>query len=399
MAQAVRIVPHNAISLRFALGVKGACIERWYQCGAGKQTLVGGGLWRRLMAADRPNAVAVAATNIERRLAWLYLRSATEPYRLADHARVRPRRTRHSQTETAPSMGLAVRDMTPLPFGQTGLLVTRVGFGAMHFDGIDDEAEIGRLLNGVLDLGVNLIDTARGYGRSEERIGRHLRHRRHELVLSTKFGYGVEGVADWTYPCIVQGVERALRQLQTDFIDIGHLHSCPLHVLQRGEVCEALADCVKAGKLRVAAYSGENAELAYALLDARFSSVQCSLSLVDPANKAQIAHTAKGVLAKRTLAGLAWARHQRPDDFCEGQYWDRWQELHLPDLGLPWPELALRWTAFTPGISSVLIGTRSLARLREGIEAVERGPLQGETLLALQVAHAQAGADRWPGLI
>jgi aryl-alcohol dehydrogenase-like predicted oxidoreductase len=197
----------------------------------------------------------------------------------------------------------------------------------------------------------------------------------------------------------VQGVERALRQLQTDFIDIGHLHSCPLHVLQRGEVSEALADCVNAGKLRVAAYSGENAELAHALLDARFGSVQCSLSLVDPASAAQTVRTAKGVLAKRTLAGLAWARPRRPDDFCEGQYWDRWQQLQLHDQGLPWPELALRWTAFTPGISSVLIGTRNLARLREGIDAVERGPLQGETLSALQAAHIQAGANRWPGLI
>lgn len=289
--------------------------------------------------------------------------------------------------------------MTPSPFGQTGLLVTRVGFGAMHFDGIDDEAEIGRLLNGVLDLGVNLIDTARGYGRSEERLGRHISHRRHEYVLSTKFGYGVDGVPDWTYACIVQGVERGLRQLQTDFIDIGHLHSCPLHVLQRGDVSQALADCVKAGKLRVAAYSGENAELAHALLDARFASVQCSLSLVDPTSSAQIGHTNKGVLAKRTLAGLAWARPQRPDDFCQGQYWDRWQQLQLPDLGLPWPELALRWTAFTPGVSSVLIGTRNLARLREGINAVERGPLAGETLAALRAAHTRAGANGWPGLV
>ena len=289
--------------------------------------------------------------------------------------------------------------MTPLPFGSTGLLVTRVGFGAMHFDGIEDEAEVGRLLNGVLDLGVTLIDTARGYGRSEERIGRHISHRRSGFVLSTKFGYGVEGVPDWTYPCIVQGVERALRLMQTDVIDIGHLHSCPLQVLERGEVIQALSDCVQAGKLRVAAYSGENAELALALADTRLASVQCSLSLADPASAAQVGTTAKGVLAKRSLAGLAWARPQRPGDFCEGHYWDRWQQLQLQDLGLPWPELALRWTAFTPGVSSVLVGTKSLARLREGIDAIARGPLPAEALSAVQAAHAQAGAFGWPGLV
>jgi aryl-alcohol dehydrogenase-like predicted oxidoreductase len=288
--------------------------------------------------------------------------------------------------------------MIPNPFGQTGLAVTPVAFGAMHFDGIDDEAVVGRLLNGVLDLGVNLIDTARGYGRSEARIGRHLAHRRAEFLLSTKFGYGVEGVPDWTYPCIVQGVERALRLMRTDVIDIGHLHSCPLPALQRGEVSEALADCVKAGKLRVAAYSGENAELAHALGDERFGCVQCSLSLVDPANGARL-QTGKGVLVKRSLAALAWARRERPADFCEGSYWDRWQQLALPELGLPWPEAALRWAAFQPGVGSVLIGTKSLSNLRSSIEAVARGPLPAELLSTVQAAHQRAGTAHWAGII
>ena len=285
--------------------------------------------------------------------------------------------------------------MNRLPLGQTGLSVTRIGLGAMHFDGIDDESEVGRMLNGVLDLGVNLIDTARGYGRSEERIGRHLWHRRDDFVLSTKLGYGVEGTADWTYACIVQGVERALRLLRTDVIDIGHLHSCPLAILQRGEVIQALADCVHAGKVRVAAYSGENAELAYALADERLSSVQCSLSLVDRANLYQLP-TPKGVLVKRSLAGLAWARTTRPADHCEGAYWDRWQQLALPDLGLPWPEAALRWAAFQPSVSSVLLGTKSLANLKVGIEAVESGPLAHDIRKVLDLAWS--GCE-WPGMV
>jgi aryl-alcohol dehydrogenase-like predicted oxidoreductase len=291
--------------------------------------------------------------------------------------------------------------VTPRPLGRSGLSVSPVGFGAMHFDAIDDEAEVGRLLNGVLDLGITLIDTARGYGRSEERIGRHLAHRRQAVVLSTKFGYGVEGVADWTAECIVQGVERALRLMKTDVIDIGHLHSCPLPVLERGEVTQALADCVRAGKLRVAAYSGENAELAHALADERFASVQCSLSLVDRANAAllpALAAAGKGVLVKRALAGLAWARPQRPDDFCEGQYWDRWQQLALRDLGLPWPEAALRYAAHLPAVSSVLLGTRSLSNLQAGIEAVQRGPLPAEGLAAVDEAWRRHGVG-WPGLV
>lgn len=272
----------------------------------------------------------------------------------------------------------------------------------MHFDGLDDEAAVGRLLNGALDLGINLIDTARGYGRSEARIGRHLAHRRHEFVLSTKFGYGVDGVPDWTYPCIVQGVERALRLMRTEVIDIGHLHSCPLPVLQRGEVSEALADCVRAGKLRVAAYSGENAELAQALADERFASVQCSLSLMDRANAPQVAATAKGVLVKRALGGRAWAQPHRPNDFCEGQYWDRWQALGLhhalPDLGLPWPDVALRWAAHQPGVACVLVGSQRLENLATAVATVAQGPLPAEALAALDAAWARVGAG-WSGLV
>src|SRR5207249_2921445 len=115
-----------------------------------------------------------------------------------------------------------------------------------------------RLLNQVLDLGLNLIDTARGYGLSEVRIARYLGPRRQEIVLSTKVGYGVLGVKDWTGDAVRLGIDEALQTLQTDWIDIVHLHSCSLEVLQRGEVITALDDARQAGKVRVAAYSGEN---------------------------------------------------------------------------------------------------------------------------------------------
>lgn len=290
--------------------------------------------------------------------------------------------------------------MTPRPFGNSGLNVSPVGFGAMHFDAIDDEAQVSRLLNGVLDLGVTLIDTARGYGRSEERIGRHLAHRRHEFVLSTKLGYGVDGVPDWTYDCIVQGVQRALRMLRTDVIDIGHLHSCPLHVLQHGEVAAALHDCVRAGTLRVAAYSGEGAELAHALADERFGAVQCSLSLVDRNNRGLLAaRKGQGVLVKRALAGRAWMQGQRPDDLCEGAYWDRWQALALPDPGLPWAEAALRFAAHQSAVGCVLVGTSNLHHLRSAVDAIDQGPLPPALLQTLESAWHRCGGADWAAWI
>ena len=83
------------------------------------------------------------------------------------------------------------------PYGSTGLQVPALGFGAGQIgDASRDEGEVRRLLNTELDLGVTLIDTARGDGLSEERIGRHLAHRRGEFVLSTKVGYGIQGLPD-----------------------------------------------------------------------------------------------------------------------------------------------------------------------------------------------------------
>ena len=131
------------------------------------------------------------------------------------------------------------------PLGRTGVEVSPLGFGAGPVGNPAlSEAEAEALLHGVLDAGINLLDTAPSYGSSEERIGRVLAGRRGDCVLSTKCGYGVPGVEDWTGPCITQGIERALARLRTDVLDIVHLHSCPVEVLERPGVVDALQRAV-----------------------------------------------------------------------------------------------------------------------------------------------------------
>src|SRR5277367_4692751 len=127
--------------------------------------------------------------------------------------------------------------MVERPFGTTGFRVSAVGLGTGSIGGDDvSEEQVEELLCGALDLGVTLIDTARSYGLAEERIGRHLAHRRGEFVLSTKGGYGAELVDDWTHAAVVRGVERALRTLKTDVIDVFFLHSCPEAVALRDDI-------------------------------------------------------------------------------------------------------------------------------------------------------------------
>lgn len=280
-----------------------------------------------------------------------------------------------------------------------------LGAGQLGDDALDED-QAGRLLNGALDLGITLIDTARGYGTSEERIGRHLgrhlRHRRHEFVLSTKLGYGIPGFTDWTGPCITAGVDAALARLQTDFLDVVHLHSCPLETLERGEVTAALEQAVAAGKVRVAAYSGDNQPLRFAIASRRFGSVQTSVSLfdqrvaTDPGGLAAAAAAGIGVIAKRPLANAPWRFSQRPHgDYCEA-YWLRMRAMDLAPQDLEWPELALRFSAFVPGVSSCIVGSRSLEHVRRNAELVQRGPLPPSLVAQLQAAFA-AHDDGWEG--
>lgn len=287
-------------------------------------------------------------------------------------------------------------------FGTTGLTVSALGFGAGQIGvAAMDEATAGHLLNLAADLGVTLFDTARGYGTSEERIGRHLAHRRDTLVLSTKVGYGIEGHEDWTYGCVAAGIDAALRRLATDRIDIVHLHSCPLETLERGEVIEALTDAMRAGKVRATGYSGDNAALDHAVDDDRFLAVEHSLNICDQrvidGALARAQKRGLGVIAKRPVANAPWQFAERPTGDYAEEYWWRWRAMAIDPRGLDWQELALRFTAFTPGVHSCLVGTRHPDHLRKNVELVARGPLPDDHVAAIRAAFQANDPGWWRG--
>jgi aryl-alcohol dehydrogenase-like predicted oxidoreductase len=285
--------------------------------------------------------------------------------------------------------------------GASGIKVSAVGFGAGALGEVQ-EHDAERLLRTALELGVTLIDTARSYGASEERIGRYLGADRQRVVLSTKGGYGVEGVPDWSYEVIRLGIERALRTLRTDWVDLFHLHSCPLETLERGDVVRALEDARREGKLRVAAYSGENEALGWAIRSGAFGSVQCSVNVVDQRGLRSLLPEAVargvGVIAKRPLANAVWRYGERPQRPDEAEYWERFEALRSEVDSPDWGETALRFAAFAPGVTSVLIGTRSAEHLRSAVESLGRGPLPVEQVAQLEDAFARRGSG-WDGLI
>ncbi len=301
-----------------------------------------------------------------------------------------------------PPVQLASRMTRPL--GTSGIAVSTLGFGGgcIGSDALSDH-DAGILLREAVDLGVTLFDTARSYGLSEERIGRHLAPVRDRVVLSTKIGYGVEGVPDWTFECVARGIHEARARLRADVIDIVHLHSCPTDVLARGEVIDALTRAADAGRIRIAAYAGDNDALSWAVESGRFASVQTSVNICDRASLGLTVPDATsrglGVIAKRTLANACWRHGERPARDDVAIYWDRWRTLAPDGAGpLPADELALRFAAFAPGVSACLVGTSSVEHLRRAIAIVERGPLDADTLGRLQNAWDSLGRA-WPGIV
>ena len=292
------------------------------------------------------------------------------------------------------------------PFGRTGLQVPVLGFGAMQAgDPRLSEEHAARLLNHALDLGFTLVDTARSYGLSEERIGRHLARRRDEFVLSTKVGYGVAGLQDWTYECVVAGVDAARERLRTDVIDIVHLHSCDLDTLADGAVADALEHCRASGKLRVAAYSGDAAALRYAISSGAFGSVQASLNVCDQqASRALTeAHACGlGTISKRPLAGQPWRHEAPPQEAAHAEYWRRFALLR-PEFDCivgdgDWEALALRFAAYAPGVDCAIVGGTDPRHLERNKAAIAAGPLEPGQRDAIRAAFARAGAA-WQGQI
>lgn len=289
-------------------------------------------------------------------------------------------------------------------FGNTGLVVSALGFGAGNIgDPAMPESEVSTLLNTALDSGITLLDTARSYGLSEERIGRHLRHRRNEIVISTKVGYGIPGIPDWTGAVIAAGVENALRLLQTDRIDIVHLHSCPLNILQQTDVVDALNKTVSAGKVRVCAYSGENEPSQWAVRSGMFGSIQTSVNICDQRSLQTTVAAAEqkgiGVIAKRPLANAVWRmQHPPSNDDAAAEYWKRWRILNPNTAGLDPSELALRFVLSLPAVHACVVGTRSVENLARNVAFVEKGPLPEELLTSIRNAFQEHGT-LWPGMI
>jgi aryl-alcohol dehydrogenase-like predicted oxidoreductase len=210
--------------------------------------------------------------------------------------------------------------MTPRPFGKTGLAVTPIGFGAFkigrnektkyaHAYALPDEQTVTRLLNGILDLGVTYVDTAPAYGLSEERIGRAIGHRRAEFTLSTKVGETFEqgeSRSDFSAAGLRSSIERSLRRLGTDVLDMVFIHSNgdDVEIQRASDAVVTLQELKQKGRLRAIGLSGKTVPGARLALDWA-DAIMVEYHLDDPSHAEVIAAAAArgvGVVVKKGLA-------------------------------------------------------------------------------------------------
>ncbi|NIM95550.1 MAG: aldo/keto reductase [Anaerolineales bacterium] len=319
--------------------------------------------------------------------------------------------------------------MTHRLLGQTGVLVSPLCLGTMNFGGPTPEKEAVRMMHKALDAGINFFDTANVYnqGESERVVGVALQDgRRHKVILATKVHFPQ---SDDPNDCgnsrrhIMQAVEDSLRRLDTDWIDLYQLHR-PQFDMHQEETLRALDDLVRQGKVR---YIGCSTFPAWMVMEAlsiserynlsRYVTEQPPYNLLDRRIENELVPLALrynlGLLPWSPLAmGILAGRYEKADIHPEGSRVARiggWAAERLSprsliaaneiadiasQCDLTPSQLALLWVKDQPGVTSPIIGPRTMAHLEDALQIIE-SELDENTAAALDavVPPGSAMAD------
>ena len=291
------------------------------------------------------------------------------------------------------------------PFGKTGMQVTALGFGGAEigYDGATPDT-VKQLLNSALDAGLNVVDTAECYKASEQMIGEAISHRRDEYHLFTKCGHE-DGKGVWTKPSLLASIERSLKRLRTDRVDLIQLHSCGEDELRRGEVIEALQEARQKGYARFIGYSGDGDAAKFAIESEQFDALQTSLNVADQEAIDLTLPLARqrnmAVIIKRPIANAAWRYgNKAPEEPYHTEYWRRLQLLDYDFTKKPMHEAvaaALRFTLGQPGVSVAIVGTSKPGRWSENAQLLQDGPLSAAEEEAIRRRWKEVAQPDWVG--
>ena len=296
-------------------------------------------------------------------------------------------------------------DMLYRKVGESGLVVSVVGLGGNNFGPKLSAAETAEVIHAALDNGVNLIDTADSYWESEDYIGLALKGRRDRVVLATKFGNDLSGAVglDWgaraSRRYIRLAVERSLRRLRTDYIDLYLLHR-PDGITPLEETLSALTDLVHEGKVR---YIGSSKLPGWRITESewiartrgleRFIAAENHYNLLERDAELEVIPACMehkiGLLPFWPLAnGLLTGKYQQgkeppansrlAGDFhsidpCMFATLDRIQTF-ADARGLSMLEVAIGGLLAMPCVTSVIAGATTTAQVRQNIDAASWSP-------------------------
>src|SRR5438067_5558174 len=290
--------------------------------------------------------------------------------------------------------------------GRTDMNVTVLGFGGASIAGKSIE-NTGKVLNSALDACINVIDTAECYEGGEESIGQTIsRKRRDEFFFFTKCGHprGI-GSEDWSANSILESIERSLRRLQTDRIDLIQLHGCSEAALKKGEAISALEKARERGWVRYLGYSGDGHPARFAVECDAFDALQTSINIADQEAISQIVPLARmrniGLIAKRPLANFAWKTGHKPINSYHHEYYERLRKLTFDFLSNDSAEksiaIALRFVLSVPGVHTAVVGTTKPERCQENARLLESRPLPQNEYKAIRERWDVIAPTTWIG--
>src|SRR6266542_2060614 len=317
--------------------------------------------------------------------------------------------------------------MRQVRLGQTDLQVSRIAFGTWAFGGdwgASDLQDSKDSIHRALELGINLFDTAQGYGFgvAEQVLGEALRERtrREDVVIATKGGLHMEGgrrVRDASGRWLRAGVEASLRSLGTDYIDIYQVHWPDLHTPPE-ETAEVLGELAREGKIRHVGVSNYDVDQIAALgRYGRVDTLQPPYHLFRREIEDKVLpYTAEhdiGVLIYGPLAHGLLAGRMTPSTTFEPDDWrskspDFSGETFRRNLAVverlkgfarerdvSLPELAVAWTLAHPGVHVAIVGARRPSQL-DGTAPAADLELTGSDLQQIEAIFADAVPVRGP---
>ena len=292
--------------------------------------------------------------------------------------------------------------------GRTGLEVTQLGYGAMEVRGERiwggrpcGDAEAGDILNAVLDAGINFIDTANDYGKSELYLGRHLAGRRDEFYLATKCGCHVVYAGDhdetphfYTRDNILRNIADSLLKMEADYVDVLQLHNPGVEVCEKNQCIETLQELKAQGAIRFLGCSSTHPDLTTYIDWGVFDVFQIPYSALQRTHEHQITRAA-GAGASIIIRGGV-ARGEPGDGLGAEDRWRLFTKAGLDELRAPdetRTAFLLRFTLSHPHCHTTIVGTANREHLQQNVATALRGPLPPD-LYAEAKARLDAAGER-----